>query len=268
MVADGRAEDSGSMRPAMSVTESLQTAFLLTLALAAMHALAPKVRTIGFIPERVATSFGGGFAVAFVFLHLLPGLIENRDTIGEIIGDTGEVTPLFNLTVFLVGLLGFNLVLALDLWARRGTASGDSDTTLFCAQLGMYALYNALITYTMPIRVEASAPFAIVFTLAMGFHFAINDRGMERHHAKLFAGQGRVVLIGALFAGWLLALVTEPDSVLIVAVLASFLGGSILMNVAKEEVPSDRDSSLGAFFCGEIVGALMLLGVTAMESGG
>ncbi len=53
---------------------------------------------------------------------------------------------------------------------------------------------------------------------------------------------------------------------LTVALLASFLGGLILMNVAKEEVPSDRDSSLAAFLCGETVGALLLLVVTAMES--
>ena len=53
---------------------------------------------------------------------------------------------------------------------------------------------------------------------------------------------------------------------LTVALLASFLGGSILMNVAKEEVPSDRDSGLAAFLCGETVGALLLLVVTELES--
>ncbi len=249
----------------MDIVDSLRIAFLLTVALAIMHAVAPRVRTLGFLPERYSTSFGGGFAVAYVFLHLLPGLIENRETIGEILGDTVEITPLLDLTVFVVGLLGFNVILALDLWARRGAESGGNDATFFYVHITTYAVYNALITYTMPIRVEASLGFAVVFTLAMGLHFVINDRGLELHHAKLFAHRGRFLLIAALFAGWLLALVTEPDSVLMVALLASFLGGSILMNVAKEEVPSDRTSSLAAFVCGEIVGTLLLLGVTMLE---
>ena len=117
----------------------------------------------------------------------------------------------------------------------------------------------------MPVRVEASPAFAIVFTLAMGLHFVINDRGMELHHPKLFARQGRVVLIGSLVAGWMLAWLTEPENVLAVVLLSSFLAGSVLMNVAKEEIPDDRDSSLGAFACGQLIAALMLLAVTMME---
>ena len=249
----------------MSIVESLRIALLLTVALAVMHAFAPKVRRLGLIPERYTTSFGGGFAVAFVFLHQLPGLLEQRETVGEILRETVEMTPALDLAIFVVALVGFTLILALDLWARRGTGSGGNNATVFYVQLGTFGLYNGLITYTLPIRVEAGTAFALVFTLAMGLHFVINDRGMELHHPKLFARQGRAVLIGSLFVGWLLAWLTEPDSVLTVALLTAFLAGAILMNVAKEEVPSDRDSSLAAFVCGEIVGALLLLGVTILE---
>ena len=52
---------------------------------------------------------------------------------------------------------------------------------------------------------------------------------------------------------------------LTVALLTAFLAGAILMNVAKEEVPSDRDSSLAAFVCGELFGTFLLLGVTLLE---
>ena len=125
----------------MSVAESLRIAFLLTVALAVMHAFAPRVRRLGVIPARYTTSFGGGFAVAFVFLHQLPGLLEQRETVGEILQETIEMTPVLNLAVFVVALVGFTLILALDLWARGGTAAGGNDATVFYVQLGTFALY-------------------------------------------------------------------------------------------------------------------------------
>jgi hypothetical protein len=244
---------------------SLWTALGLTLVLALGHAVAPRLRRISFLPEHLITSFSGGFAVAFVFLHTLPGLLEHRETLGALLEGQVQSTPLFDLAVFFVALLGFNTFLALELLARRRSEAGEPEVQFFYIHLVAYAIYNVLVTYSMPLRVEASEAFALVFTLAMGMHWVINDRAMETHHPRRFARQGRIVLVGALLLGWLLAWVTEPDSVVTVAFLASFLAGSILSNVFKEELPNDRRSSLPAFVTGELIGAIMLLLVTALE---
>jgi hypothetical protein len=58
------------------------------------------------------------------------------------------------------------------------------------------------------------------------------------------------VLAGALLAGWLAAAVVAPTSALLVALLTAFLGGSILLNVFKEELPSGPRSSFPWFLGG------------------
>jgi hypothetical protein len=245
---------------------SLWIALGLTLALVFGHAVAPRLRRIPFVPEPVITSFSGGFAVSFIFLHTLPGLLENRMTLGALLEERLPLTPLVELAVFFVALLGFTTFMALELYAsRRAGGSDQADRTFFYLHLGSYGVYNLLVTYSMPLRVEASFAFAAVFTLAMGLHWVINDRTIERHHPRMFARQGRGVLIGALVLGWVLAAVTEPDSIVTVAFFASFLAGAILSNVFKEEIPSERDSSLSAFIGGELTGALLLLLITGLE---
>ncbi len=53
----------------MSVGASVAVALGLTLALAALHLLAPHIRRLPVVPERATGSFAGGLAVAYVFLH-------------------------------------------------------------------------------------------------------------------------------------------------------------------------------------------------------
>jgi len=67
----------------MTEAQALWVSLSLTLVLAAFHWLAPRLCRLPGIPERVITSFSGGFAVSFVFLHMLPGLLESKDAIGE-----------------------------------------------------------------------------------------------------------------------------------------------------------------------------------------
>jgi hypothetical protein len=272
----------------MSQSQALWVSFLLTLVLAVFHWLAPRLRRLPGIPERVITSFSGGFAVSFVFLHMLPGLLESRDTIGEFLGRQITLTPLVDLGVYCLALLGLVTFMGLEFWARAGVRevggakgvgtvgvegesadiSGEAASTrrFFYVHLGSFALYNFLITYTLPLRVEAGWAYALIFTLAMALHFIINDRSFEAHHAQLFNRQGRLVLLGALCLGWILATTTEFDHVLTVALLSAFLGGAILFNVIKEEVPSsESDSSFTAFVVGLALGAILLLLVTAVE---
>jgi hypothetical protein len=237
---------------------------VITLALAGLHLAAPHIRKLPLVPEGVTGSFAGGLAVAYVFLHLLPELAEGNKAIGERLEDVIEVTPLFDLGIFVVALTGFTVFYGLDRLAttRRNRGRPDSAAA-YWVHLGAFAFYNTLITYTMGLRVETGYLFAILFAIAMGLHFVLTDRHLEEHYPRRFDSSGRVVLAGALLLGWLLSVVFAPTSTVVVAILTALLGGAVLLNVFREELPSNRGSSFPWFLAGMVLYSILLALLTA-----
>ena len=252
------------MEPDLSTTQSLGIALLLTAVLAGLHLAARRIRTLPLVPERALGSFGGGLAIAYVFLHLLPELAAGNEAVGEVLSDVIEPTPLFELVIFLVALTGFTVFYGLERAARRGRSTGREPVGVYWIHLGSFATYNALITYGMALRVRTGLVFAVLFVTAMGLHFVLTDRGLEEHYPRRFAASGRLVLAGALVLGWALSAVAAPTSTTVVALLTALLSGSILLNVFKEELPTDRQSSFGWFLTGLVLYAGLLGLVTAL----
>lgn len=255
------------------VGTSVWIALGLTVVLAGLHLAAPHIRKLPFVPERYMGSFAGGLAVAYVFLHLLPEIAAGNEAIGEALSDVLEPTPLLELGIFLVALTGFTAFYGLE---RLAAASGDRDRAgggrgeggsagVYWLHLGSFLVYNGLITYTMALRVRTGLLFAVLFTVAMGLHFVLTDRGLTEHYPRRFAATGRVLLAGALVAGWVLAAVFAPSSTLLVALLTALLGGSVLLNVFKEEIPTNRNSSFGWFTVGLVLYAVLLAVITGIE---
>ncbi len=205
--------------------------------------------------------------MAYVFLHLLPGLVEHKETIGAVLSEYYEMSPMMDLTVYMVGLLGFLLFFGLGRMAEwREEKLGRTLPSDFYLHIAAFCIYNGLLTYTMPIRVEADLSFAVLFTLVVGLHCVLVDRNLERHYPNQFDHRGRFILIACLFAGWGLAAYTEPNNVLVAAILTAFIGGSILVNVFHNELPSTEKSSFAAFTVGIVVGTALLYLVTALET--
>lgn len=256
----------------LTLAQSVVGALVLAIVLVGLHLLAPRIRKLPFVPETATGSFAGGLAVAYVFLHLLPELADGNQAIGEALDDVVQTTPLLDLAIFLVALAGFTTFYGLE---RLADAHGDSPVGsrpgirasnggVYALHLGSFLIYNALITYTMALRLRTGIAFALLFTVAMGLHFVLTDRGLEEHYPQRFGAHGRLSLAAALLAGWALAALFAPASTLLVALLTAFLGGSVLLNVFKEEIPSDRGSSLGWFLTGLTVYAGLLTLVTAL----
>jgi hypothetical protein len=184
----------------------------ITLVLVGLHLAAPRIRKLPFIPEAATGSFAGGLAVAYVFLHLLPEIAEGNEAIGEALSDVLQPTPLIDLGIFLVALAGFTAFFALERLADRrvgprsdeagGTGTRDrSSTGVYRLHLGSFVVYNALITYTMPLRLRTGVLFALLFGLAMGLHFVLTDRSLEERYGARFGRTGRLVLAAALILG-------------------------------------------------------------------
>jgi hypothetical protein len=286
----------------LTTGQSVLGAMVIAALLAGLHLAAPRIRTLPLVPETATGSLAGGLAVAYVFLHLLPEIAEGNEAIGEALSDVLQPTPLIDLGIFLVALVGFTAFYGLERLADRhapvpterrlvtvGAPSGpdaapaggpdhrirhrppadadgeDAGAGVYRLHLGSFLVYNALITYTMPLRLRTGVAFAVLFTVAMGLHFVLTDRGLEEHYPARFGRGGRLALAGALLAGWAAAALFAPSSTLLVALLTALLGGSILLNVFKEEIPTGRRSSFPWFLTGLVLYAALLALVTALS---
>ncbi|PVZ06876.1 hypothetical protein [Actinomycetospora cinnamomea] len=258
----------------LAVGPSVLGALLIAVVLCALHLGAPRIRTLPLVPERATGSFAGGLAVAYVFLHLLPEIAEGNEALGEALSDVVRPTPMVDLAIFLVALAGFTAFYGLERLAERhGDQAGrgpraeavPGSSGVYWLHLGSFLVYNFLITYTMALRLRTGVAFAVLFTVAMGLHFVLTDRGLAEHYPVRFRRSGRVALAVALLVGWAVSALFAPSSALLVALLTALLGGSILLNVFKEELPSGRHSSFAWFLVGLVVYSALLTIVTALE---
>jgi hypothetical protein len=279
----------------MTTAQSVWGSFVIAVVLAGLHHAAPRLRKLPFVPERATGSFAGGLAVAYVFLHLLPEIAEGNESIGEALRDVVDPTPLLDLGIFVVALAGFAAFYGLQRLAdrrapaaapaavpaaarvpvavgggsraRAGTGapgSAPEPAGVYWLHLGSFVVYNGLITYTMALRLRTGVAFAVLFAVAMGLHFVLTDRSLEEHYPRRFPRSGRLLLAVALLAGWLLDAVLAPTSTLLVALLTALLGGSILLNVFKEELPSTGRSSYPWFLVGLLLYGGLLALITAV----
>ena len=98
----------------------------------------------------------------------------------------------------------------------------------------------------------------LLFSIAMALHFLINDFSLNEHHQAHYKKFGRWVLVLALVAGWATGFIVDLPKTVIVLVMA-FVGGGIILNVLKEELPEERESRYWAFALGAFLYAILLL---------
>jgi zinc transporter ZupT len=235
---------------------------LLAVGLAAIHLYSGRMRFLDVLPRSRWLSVAGGISVAYVFVHLLPDLAEEQETIREA---AGEGFNFLEYHVYLVALIGLAAFYGLERSAktsrRRKRTAGDEDSTeagVFWVHAASFTVYNALIGYLLLHREEPGVWSLILFAFAMGVHFVVNDYGLRRDHKGTYDRIGRWVLAAGILAGWVVGLFFEVSEAAI-AVLFGFLAGSVIMNVLKEELPEDHESRFWAFALGAALYSVILL---------
>jgi len=201
-------------------------------------------------------SFAAGTSVAYVFLDMLPNLVEYNKPIGQFLIENFHLTRLTELAIYICTLLGFGVFYGLDLVAQ---SYEKNDNRLYVLHLLMFCLYNFLITYTMSLRADVSVVATMIFTATMALHFVLSDQKFCRLYPHRFNHVGRFILILALLLGWLFSVIFDPVNVLVLAFLTSFLAGSVLFNVFREELPTSTLSSYPWFLLGAFVISMCLL---------
>jgi len=207
---------------------------VVALVLAGVHLLSPAVSRSLERRLHAFTSFSGGLAVAYVFLHLLPELDEGREVVGS--------------RIYFLALLGFVLFYGVEYWIHR-SGRAEPHRAHFRLYMSIEALYTALIVFTLGQQLPDTIGLTVVFTVSLGLHLLGGDIGSLETFGEAFRTRGRYVLAGAALVGHAMAVVREPHEVatdIVTAVLAGFF----LFNVFQEELPDIPKARLGAFVAG------------------
>ncbi len=226
--------------------------FLFALGFAGVHLATSRLPTTGVVPRSVWLSLAGGVSVAYVFLHLLPGLVARGAKVGLELGLAENVSATVVFMVALLGLTGFYGLENLVAKRRRapGRVGGEVvDLQVFSIHLGSFAAYNVLIGYLLVQRETEGWRELVTFGIAMAAHFLSADVGLHQDHAARYDRFARWLLAGAVLAGWALGQLVEVSG-LAIGLLYALLAGGVILNVMKEELPEDRQSRFWAFLLG------------------
>jgi len=237
----------------------LWIALVATLFLMLAHGLCPwfAYRLPGECKSFI--SFAGGVSVAYVFLDMLPNLVEYNKPIGKYLLTNQWLTPFTELLIYIVALIGFLIYYGFDLFAERYQIVEHDNRHIYRLHLAMFCFYNILITHTMSLRVLTGITYTVLFTFAMALHFVLTDRKFCRLYPLRFNSIGRGCLNFSLFVGWFFSVLVDPVSVLFVAFMMAFLAGSILLNVFREELPNSSLASFRWFVLGAALITFVLL---------
>lgn len=235
---------------------------VLVAGLAVIHLFAGRLRFLDVFPRSRWLSAAGGISVAYVFVHLLPDLAKEQETIREAAGESFDFLEYHVYLVSLVGLATFyGLERAAKVSRGRKREARKEDSTeagVFWLHVASFTLYNALIGYLILHREEPGLQSLLLFTFAMGVHFVVNDFALRRDHKAAYERAGRWVLVLGIFVGWFVGIFYEVSEAA-VAVLFAFLAGGVIMNTLKEELPEEHESRFWAFALGAAVYAVILL---------
>ncbi len=233
------------------------------LVLVLIHLLGTRLRFLGGLPRSVWLSGAGGVSVAYVFMHLFPELQEGQEHMEENILWAEEFLKHHVYLVALIGLATFYGLERSVVSAKREQKKKDSRETeapkgVFWVHIGSFALYNAVIGYILFQREEAPTQSVVLFTIAMALHFLVNDYSLQEHHKNKYRKYGQWVLVLALLVGWTVGYLQGVSETTVI-ILTAFIGGGVILNVLKEELPEERESRYWAFLLGAASYAILLL---------
>ena len=217
-----------------------------------VHFYAKKMNKLGATQHRWFLSIGGGVAIAYVFVDLLPKLGKSELIVKELFQG---VFPYAERHVFVVALIGFLLFFLLDrsksILSKKGT---------FWFSLVSYALFNFFVGYAVVDENDPEVQPLALFTIAVALHYFTNDYALYKTHGSEYSEKIKWFLIFSLFAGWLLGWwITLPPAA--IALVDAFIGGGMIMNVVRHELPSSNLNSLEAFSISAIIYTIILLAV-------
>lgn len=236
--------------------------FILVIGLVLLHIYSKKMTFLKAVPRSRVLSIAGGISVAYVFLHLLPELGVFQENLKGEIENAGW--GFLESHIYVVAMLGLVVFYGLEQMVKsskrrhKEQAVDEPKDGVFWVHIGSFTLYNALIGYLLVREEYESAWGMVLFFIAMGVHFITNDKGLRETHKEDYDKYGRWLLAVAILIGWGFGVLTEVNE-LTLSFLTALLAGGIILNVLKEELPEERESSFASFCLGMLGYSVLLL---------
>jgi len=231
-------------------------AAVLAAALAAAHFFAYRVSKLPDKTQDILASVGGGTAIAYVFVHLMPELALGGRELSELDITAFTPTPITEAGLFVTAMVGMVTFFILDVRTEEGHAS---TKTSFRVHLLAFASISAVYAYTLPSLVTTGWDYAVLFTVVLGGHLLLADRVLARAHPVQFAHETRWVGMAAVAAGFLAAYLLPPANEYLLAIGTAFLGGVLLMTTFREELPAASRARIPWFLLGLVTMSALLL---------
>lgn len=156
-----------------------------------VHIWASKTRALSHDVQGKILSTGGGVAIAYVFIDLLPKLAKSELILRDAFSG---IFPYFERHVYILALAGFLLFFIVDQSHQIFNAKGR-----FWLSLSSYSLFNFFVGYAVCDKDNPEVQPLILFTIAMALHYFVNDFSLTSEHPKTYGSKGRWILIASLF---------------------------------------------------------------------
>ena len=213
-----------------------------------VHLWAEKVRSFEEQTGGRFLSAAGGIAIAYVFVDLLPKLGKSDQIVREALAG---MFPLIEKHVYVMALIGFLFYFAVDrgqfLLKERGR---------YWLSILSYALFNFLIGYAVVDKDDPEVRPLVLFTFAITLHYFMIDYSLGKEGT--YGHKEKWALVAALFLGWGAGLgkAIPPTAI---ALVSAFIGGGMIMNVTRHELPKQSSNSLNAFILSAFFYTVVLL---------
>ncbi len=186
-------------------------------------------------------SIGGGLAITYVFLVLLPELDMGHDTFGR--------------KIYLVVLLSFIVFYGLHKLRVRA----ELQEKEYRIALVYSVIYNWLLIYGMPESIFDSSLHLVLVTIAIGLHLLHTDITLIELDSTTYRKSGKWILalslIGGLFTRVLVGEVSEVTEDVVTALLA----GAVIYSVFNEELPDVEARNLRWFVLGIVIYSVIVV---------
>ncbi len=234
--------------------------FLITIIFILIHISTSYLNDIDKIPRRKFLSIAGGVAVSYVFMHLLPELSKNQKTVEGLIEN--KFLLLIESHIYIISLVGLVVFYGLERMSKLSRAKNAENNRAskgaFWVHIIFSFVYNAVTGYLLVNNVNGTVDTLLLFGIAIGLHFFVVDYGLRDHHHKIYDKYGRWVLSLGSILGFIIGYHTVINE-LVISLLFAFLAGGIILNILKEELPEERESSFIAFFIGVLAYSILLI---------
>lgn len=240
--------------------------FFIALVFIGVHLASYKLYGFSEKYKGKVISLSGGIAISYVFLELLPVLPHAEIHLKDILIKNTSIKELLEDVAFGIAFIGFIVFFLVEYGAVKFQERKTKETqenaehlkSVFYIHLSITAILTMIVTYLVRFELEKSIFKAVLYTVAVSFHFFVVDRSLEEFYQILYVPFGRYILAITAFLGWIWS-VLFPEHEPIAYILFAFIAGAILFNSIKDEVPTVGKGNPVYFFTGALLYSGLLL---------